>query len=90
MALTLWCECRDAFSHCLNELKPSPILTSKVPMNIPRIFLLSIYSVLFACMLPSFSMGGALWIGFLMFLSWKITAKKEVSAPAPAASGYEL
>lgn len=55
-------------------------------MNIPRIFLLSIYTVLFACMLPSFSMGGALWIGFLMFISWKVTAKKVVSKPAPASA----
>lgn len=55
-------------------------------MNIARIFLLSIYSVLFACMLPSFCTGGALWIGFLMFMSWKVTAKKEVSEPAPASA----
>lgn len=55
-------------------------------MNIPRIFLLSIYLVLFACMLPSFSIGGALWIGFLMFLSWKVTAEKVVSEPAPASA----
>jgi len=51
-------------------------------MNIPLIFLLSIYAVLFACMLPSINIGGALWIGFLMFLSWKLTTKKVVSEPA--------
>ncbi len=52
-------------------------------MNIPRIFLLSIYSVLFACMFPSLGIGGTLWIGFLMFLSWKVTPNKVVSEPAP-------
>lgn len=55
-------------------------------MHIARIFLLSIYSVLFACTLPSFITGGALWIGFLMVMSWKATAKKEVSEPAPASA----
>lgn len=54
-------------------------------MNIPRIFLISIYSVLFACVLPSLSIGGGLWIGFLMFLSWKVTSVKKVPETATAA-----
>lgn len=53
-------------------------------MNIPRIFLLSIYFVLFTCMLPSLSIGGALWSVFLMFLAWKVTTKKVISEPALA------